>query len=355
MNQQFRSLTPLRLYRLAVPCLVLFFFLLSACGGRGKGAPDVSGVDVGRITIVRFDTAFFAMDSNNILPGLYRLSQEYPWFLNDFVGNILGAGPLSDSNRVAFVASRQFLVSYMPVRDSLEKKYPSLDWLAAALQKDFQYLKYYFPKYPLPPKVVAFIGPFDGPGVAITPNALAIGLQSYAGKNSPYYTEGKGLDMYPPYLSRRFEPAYIAANCMRVLAEDLYPDSSDNRPLIEQIVTKGKYWWLESRLEPETPDSIRTGYTQAQLNWCVSNEVGIWNFFLQNTDLYTLDPDIIKNYVGEGPKTLGMPDGSPGNIGTWVGWQIVKKYADSHPDLSPEQLMRIPPRKIFEETKYKPK
>ncbi len=30
------------------------------------------------------------------------------------------------------------------------------------------------------------------------------------------------------------------------------------------------------------------------------------------TDLYTVDPDIIKNYIGEGPKTLGMPDAAPG-------------------------------------------
>lgn len=336
---------------LPVLCLL---FLLSACGHRGQ-VPDVSGVAVADVHIERFDTAFFGLDSNNIVPGLYRLNQEYPYFTNDFIANILGAGPLSDTNQVAFQAARQFLVSYLPVRDSLRKMYARLDGLEKELTRGFRFIKYYFPRYPLPQKVVAYIGPFDGPGVAITQYALAIGLQLYAGRNSSFYMEGKGLDMYPPYLSRRFEPAYIGAGCMRVIAEDLYPDSSDNKPLIEQMIAKGKYWWLEERLMPETPDSIKTGYTQDQLKWCAANEGSVWNYFLQNTDLYTLDPDIIKNYIGEGPKTLGMPDPAPGNIGAWVGWQIVKKYADGHEGITPQELMGTPSKKIFEESKYKPK
>jgi hypothetical protein len=107
-------------------------------------------------------------------------------------------------------------------------------------------------------------------------------------------------------------------------------------------------------LMPESPDSLKTGYSQKQLNWCKANEGLIWNYFLQG-DLFTIDPDIIKNYLGEAPNTQGMPDVSPGNIGQWVGWQIVKKYETDNPSISPEQLMNTDARKIFEETKYKPK
>ena len=325
----------------------------TACD-RGKDHPDVSGVAVGEIHIERFDTAFFALDSNNIVPGLYRLNQRYPWFTGDFVGNILGAGPLSDTSRMAFAATRSFLTSYMPIRDSLSKKYRDLGWLEKELRQGFSYIKYYFPQYHLPAKVVAFIGPFDGPGIAVTSYALAIGLQSYAGRNFSFYLSLQGQEMYPQYISRRFEPEYIEANCLRNLSEDICPDSSDGRPLIEQMIVKGRYWWLTGKLQPDAPDSIRTGFSQSQLKWCASNEASIWSYFLQN-DLYSVDPDIIKNYVGEGPKTLGMPDNAPGNIGTWVGWQIVKKYADAHKDMPPAVLMHVPPRTIFDETKYKPR
>jgi hypothetical protein len=338
------------------PCFVpvLLVFALFSCQ-HPNDRPDVSDVKVGDVHIDRFDTAFFNLDTNRVVEGLHGLDQRYPFFTQDFVGNILGVGPLSDTSRVAFEATRQFLVSYLPVRDMVEPKYRQLGWLEKQLQESFRYVKYYFPKYRLPPKVVTFIGPFDGPGVALTTYTLAIGLQSYAGRSFAFYLTGKGQDMYPLYISRRFEPEYIDANCLSAIAQDIFPDSSDGRPLIEQMVTKGRYWWLAERLQPDAPDSIRTGYTKAQLDWCAASEPGIWNFFLQATDLYTVDPDIIKNYIGEGPKTLGMPDASPGNIGAWVGWQIVKKYAAEHPDLTPLQMMRLPVRTIFEEAKYKPK
>jgi hypothetical protein len=338
--------------RLIVPFLFLVF--IYGCGHHSD-RPDVSGVNVGQIRIERFDTAFFDLDSNNIRPGLFRLNERYPYFAQDFVGNILGAGPMSDTSRVAFAAARKFFVSYLRIRDSLWKKYPDLGWLEKELQSQLRYVKYYFPQYRLPPKYVSFIGPFDGPGVAMTQYTLAIGLQSYAGKNFAFYLTGKGQDLYPQYISRRFEPEYITANCISAIAEDIFPDSSDGRPLIEQMITKGRYWWLMSKLMPETPDSIRMGYTQAQLDWCAGNEASVWNFFLQGTDLYTLDPDIIKNYIGEAPKTLGMPDNSPGNIGAWVGWQIVKKYVAEHSGLTLTEVMRSPVRMMFEQSKYKPK
>src|ERR1700709_2130478 len=74
--------------------IIILLFAFAACG-HGGDRPDVSGVAVGEIHIERFDTAFFSLDSNNIIPGLHRLNQSYPWFTADFVGNILGAGPLS--------------------------------------------------------------------------------------------------------------------------------------------------------------------------------------------------------------------------------------------------------------------
>ncbi|HLI93681.1 MAG TPA: hypothetical protein VKU83_08735, partial [Puia sp.] len=258
-----------------LPLLALFF--LFACN-HPEDRPDVSGVHVDNIHIVRFDTAFFGLDSNHIEAGLFALNRRYPFFTQDFVANILGAEPLSDTSRLAFEASRQFLITYHPVRDSLEPKFQDLRWLEKQLQLGFRYVKYYFPAYRLPPKVVAFIGPFDGPGVAITAYTLAIGLQSYGGKDFSFYLTGKGQDMYPLYISRRFEPKYITLNCLNAIAQDIFPDSSDGRPLIEQMVTKGKYLWLAGKLLPDAPDSITTGYTQSQLNWSSANEAAIWNF-----------------------------------------------------------------------------
>ncbi|HEV2354888.1 MAG TPA: hypothetical protein VGR89_11620, partial [Puia sp.] len=182
------------MYPTRVAPFLMAVFLFAGCHG-GNG-PDVSGVAVPEVHIERFDTAFFSLDTNHIVEGLRRLEREYPDFTDDFVNDILGAGPLTDTSRSAYEAARQFLVSYRPIGDSMRLKYPNFDWLEKDLRQSFRYIKYYFPKYSLPQHVVAFVGPLDGPGVALTTHALGIGLQAYAGKNFSFYLTGKGQDMY---------------------------------------------------------------------------------------------------------------------------------------------------------------
>jgi hypothetical protein len=330
--------------------LLLLVFLFSC---KNSGNPDVSGIVV-NAKIERFDQAFFALDSNHIRDGLLQLNHEFPYFLNDFTVNILGAGPLSDTSFNSFMICRTFLSSYQPVKDSILMKFRNMGTIEAGLKKGLQHIRYYFPRYTLPPKLVAFIGPFDAPGVALTRYTLAIGLQLYAGRNFSFYHSSEGQELFPLYISRRFEPEYVVPNCMKALSEDIFPDQSKGKPLIDEMIDKGKYWWLLDKILPETADSLKTGFTQKQLDWCKKNEGQIWNFFMQN-DLYTIDPELIKNYIGDAPYTQGMPEASPGNIGQWVGWQIVNRYAAQHPDLAPEALMKVPARKIFEEAKYKPR
>ncbi|MBS1669702.1 MAG: hypothetical protein JST58_20200 [Bacteroidetes bacterium] len=333
-----------------------FLILLFIVGCKSKkNAPDVSKIDV-TVKIERFDKAFFSLDTNHIQQGLFKINQQFPYFANDFMINILGAEPLSDTSNISFMAARQFLSSYWPAKDSIEKKFDDMGWLEKELQQSFRYVKYYFPKYQLPPKVVTYIGPFDAPGVAITQYTLAIGLQLYMGKNFSFYTSMQGQEMYPSYISRRFEPAYITTNCMKAISEDLFVDKSGSKALIEQMIDKGKYWWLVGQFMPDADDSLITGYTGKQMEWCKKNEGLIWNFFLQsNNELYSVDPDVIKNYIGDAPNTPGMPDIAPGNIGQWVGLQIVKSYAEKNPSITPVELMKMDARKIFEETKYKPR
>jgi hypothetical protein len=90
------------------------------------------------------------------------------------------------------------------------------------------------------------------------------------------------------------------------------------------------------------------------LAWCKENEGNIWGFISQN-DIYTQDVDIIQNYIGEAPFTQGMPEVSPGNIGQWIGWQIVKKFASKHPDYPLTKVVSTPARTLFQESGYKPK
>jgi len=113
--------------------------------------------------------------------------------------------------------------------------------------------------------------------------------------------------------------------------------------------------YVLDKLLPFTPDTLKIGYTKKQLEGCYANEANIWNLFLQNNFLYSIEPAVNKNYMQDGPKTEELGDASPGFIGLFVGWQIVKKYMKKNSNLSLGELMEMDSRKIFEESKYKPK
>jgi hypothetical protein len=335
--------------KIAAAFLTLLF--ITTC--QNRNVPDVSSVRID-LKLERFDKAFFSIDSNNIPRSLFLLNQQYPYFTNDFVVNILGGEPLSDTSINSFKIARAFYTTYLPVKDSIEKEFSNLDWLEKDARKSFAYVRYYFPQYALPSKLITYVGPFDAPAAALTRYTVAAGLQLYAGAQFSFYRSPQGQEMYPGYISRRFEKQYILPNCMKAIAEDIFPDTSASRPLVEQMIEKGKHWWLVRKFMPDCPDSLITGYTQKQLRFCQENEGQIWNQILQ-ADIFTIDQDLIKNFIGEAPNTQGMPENSPGNIGQWIGWQIVKKFEEKNSSLTPLQIMQTNSRKIFEETKYKPK
>lgn len=333
--------------------LATFLAILTFISGCGNSkTPDVSNIPV-TISIERFDKAFFEKaDTNNVFAYTSRLQQQFPWFANDFFTHILGLSSMPANKTDSAV--KMFYRITRPLYDSIAPTFENTNGLKKELTQTFKYVKYYFPSYTIP-KVVTYIGPFDAPGVAVTQNALAIGLQLFAGKDFSFYTSSEGQELFPRYISRRFEPQYITPNCMKAVIEDLFPDNSSGQSMVEQMVEKGKRWYLLDRFLPGTPDSLKTDYTEQQLKWCAKNEGQIWNFMLRSNDLYTVDPEIIKNYIGEAPHTDGMTDDSPGNVGQWIGWQIVQAYIDKHPDVTPDLLMKTDAKKIFDEAKYKPR
>lgn len=335
-----------------ISLVLLLAVTLFACKSK-KAIPDVSNIKVD-IPFERFDQDFFSIDTNNLQAGLQKVQQLHPDFYVDFMQQILGVNG-SDTSRNTLLVTKEFLRGYLSIYDSLRLIYKKTDKLQKELEKAFQFVKYHFPNYKTG-KAILFVGPFDAPGIATISSGLAIGLQQYAGKDFSVYQTKEVQELFPLYISRRFSPEYITANCMKAVAEDIFPDQSGSKPLIEQMIERGKQWWLLDKFLPSTPDSIKTGYTQQQLDWCRENEGLIWSNLVKNEDLNSINPAVIQTYMGEGPFTQGFSQElSPGNIGQWIGWQIVKKFVSKNPGMKPQEVMSTEARKILEEAKYKPK
>lgn len=340
--------------------LITVLVLLAACTGR-KG-PDVSKIDI-KLEQVRFEKDFFALDTNNLPAGLQALSAKHPQFLQDYLINILGLPPQPDSSGNYFKAIKAFLHDYRPVLDSASRQFEAMDKPVEEIRQGLRYVKYYFPQYKTPTTFITYIGPMDayfeastaGYSDVLTNAGLASGLQLHMGADFSMYKSEMGLALYPAYISRRFSPQTISVNAIRNIIDDLYPEQLRGLPLVDQMVEKGKRLYLLDLFMPETADTLKLGYTAAQLKGCEANEGRIWNFFTMNNLLLNTDPAVVKSYLSEGPQTQELGDGSPGYIGLYTGWQIVKAYMDKNPDLKPEDLLRTNPRKIYEGAKYRPK
>lgn len=318
-----------------------------------KNVPDVSGIHVD-LTVKRFEQDFFAMDTINIMASLQQVSTKYPVFLGDFLYNIMELPGISDTSYETQALLKKFMTDYRPVKDSADHVFKNFDGIEKDVKKGIQFVKYYFPTYKPPVQLITYIGPMEGYSDVITRDALAVGLQLHMGKDYSLYTSSIGQSVYPAYVSRRFTPDYIAVNCIRNIINDIAPEKQGGMALVEQMVEKGKRLYVLDKLMPYTDDTLKTGYTNAQLQGCFKNEGRIWNYFLTHNLLYSIDPGDIKSYMEEAPNTPEISDGAPGAIGLFVGWQIVKKYMDKHSSLSLNELLHMDAKKLFEDSKYRP-
>ncbi|MBM3432347.1 MAG: hypothetical protein FJX92_04995 [Bacteroidetes bacterium] len=326
-------------------------FVFFACGEKIV-APDVSAVEM-EVPVDRFDHSFFSIDTSRLVADLSQTQAKHPIFYTEFMEGIMGI-PTNDRSTLALNNLLFFYRGYRPLYDTLMSTYKQVDDIQKSLKQGLQFVRHYFPKYPANQKLIFFVGPFDAPGVIITEEGIAVGLQLYAGKNFPFYQSQQGISLFPNYISRRFERDYIVANCLQGVIKELCPNTSGS--LIDQIVRRGREAWLLERFLPYTADSLRMGFTKDQLRWCQANESLIWSYFLKNVDLHTTEKDIIQTFLGEGPFTAGLDqENSPGNLGTWVGRQIVRAYVRKNPTISPAALIQLEPAKILEGAAYKPR
>jgi hypothetical protein len=317
-----------------------------------RNVPDVSHITADLKTY-RFEKELFAFDTTNLAAGIDQLISKYPSFGEDFLNKILNTDPLWNTETTLSYL-KGFVAAFRPVYDSSEKMFRDFTRYEKQLEKAVQYLKHYFPAYKVPQKIITYIGPLDGVGDALSEDAFIVGLHSHMGKSFSLYQSSIVSEVYPSYIVERFEPDYIQVNAMKNVVNDMFPEKSEDKSLVIQMVEKGKRLYALSKLLPDVDEYMLIGYTEKQLKDSYKNERVVWDLFVQNNFLQTTDYTLTKNYIGEGPKTMELGEGSPGNIGSFSGWQIVKKYMEKKPEVTLTQLMNTDPEVVFSEARYKP-
>jgi hypothetical protein len=341
--------------------LIFIWIAIIFAGCSGNPGPDVSGIKV-ELEVVRFERELFAIDTTDVPAALERLYLRYPGFGPFFTEQILGI-PKDDRSDMATDAMRRFLRDYRGILDLSGKRFDDLSDIREELLESMRHIRHYFPTYPVPERLYTFIGPLDayaegrtgGYGDIIMQDGLGTGLQLHLGADEPIYHTREGLQLYPEYISRRFTPEMIAVNCTKNMIDDLFPGLPGDRNLLDIMIDKGKRMYLLDLFMPDTPDTLKTGYTSRQLEGAVENEALIWNFFLQNELLYISDPVRIRDFIGDGPMTMELGEGSPGHISLFTGRQIIRAYMKKFPDTRAEDLLKLDAKRILQASGYRPR
>lgn len=324
-------------------------FLFSCNGDK---IPDVSNIRIDLKT-ERFEKKLFDTAAPSLTSYLQQLQSADAGFTNLFLYQVLGADPKWSADTTAQYVNG-FVSSYRPVYNDAEKIFHDFSKYEGEIKKAMQYAKHYFPNYKVPGKIITYIGPADGEGDGISNDAIVVGLHYHLGKDNPIYKSSLVQAIYPEYITMTFEPDYIAINIAKQIVADIYPPKENDKPLVNQMVEKGKRLYILSKLLPAVPEHKLIGYTEQQMKDCNKREAFIWEVFVKNNLLQSLDKNMMKKFIEEGPKTDELGEGAPGNVGSYAGWQIVKKYMAKKPETTLEQLIRLDEETIFQEAKYKP-
>jgi hypothetical protein len=131
---------------------------------------------------------------------------------------------------------------------------------------------------------------------------------------------------------------------------------SDNT-FLAQMIYAGKELYIKDVLLPEYSDADKIGYKPEQITWCQENESYMWRYFIEKKLLYDTDQKLISRFINPAPFSkfyLEIDNESPGRVGAWIGWQIVRSFMENN-EVSLQQLLQMDAKEIFEKSKYKPK
>jgi hypothetical protein len=334
--------------------------ILIACSlyscGESNDAPDVSDVKI-TLSTRRLDQDMAKLDTNNLAVGLQQLQGKYPDFLSFYLDTLISLGTngnYSDTNIAIQNGLRSYLThkDYRGVFDTVIKHYPDTKKLDAELEKGFRYMKHYYPDYHVP-KVVYLVSWLNNWGAFTYDSTIVgIGLDMFLGERYPYY-QAVGI---PQYWSEQLKSGYIPVAVFKAIYRDKQPFAMEGKNLLDMMIQRGKEMYFLDHILPDAEKHTKLAYTQKQLEWCEANEALIYNFFVAQNFLYETNWQKILRYVNEGPNSAGLPE-SPGNVGTWLGWQIVKAYAAQNPKMTLEQIIndKQEAQQFLLLSKYKPK
>jgi hypothetical protein len=326
--------------------------VLSSCG-HNRFDIDTSKVTMEPVIFKRLDKDIFSLNQSNVIPQTMQFKKKYgSLFYNRYISSIVNNGGTQDSlysqSLLRFTTDKDMSIAY----NDMAKAYSDNDveLLGDELTEAMKRFKVLFPKRNTPKQYVTFMSGFNY-NIVYVDSTLAVGLEMYLGKDYNYYS---ALQI-PKFRSRTMTREFIVPDAVRGMMLTEFDNADAVNNLLNHMIFYGKLFYLCDALLPNVHDSLKLGYTKAQLEYCNTYEKKLWGFFVKDEKLYANDLKIIGEYTSDGPFTASISKECPPRIVMWLGRQIVKSYMDHNDDVTFEDLMNEKDaQKILSKSKYKP-
>ena len=311
--------------------LILFLFFLS-CQNENSKKDKIEALPIS-LKFDRFDLKFYDQ-SPEVIP---QLKKEYPFLFPKQFSDSVWIDRQNDSLQLL-------------LQDAVAKVFSEIQPLEKKVSSLFKLIKYYFPRTKIP-QIITLTNNVDYQIKTVySDSLLLLSLDTFLGEDHPLY---EGI---PNYIRKELDQKYIPSQIVEKFSSYIMPPP-ENRTFLAQMLYEGKKMYLQDLLLPDQKDAIKTAYTEEELEWVKENEVYIWQYFIEKQVLYQTDPEWVERFLEPAPFSkfyLQLDNESPGRIGRWIGWQIVRKYREQH-ETTIEDLIKLPAQQLFNQSKYKPK
>jgi len=309
--------------------LTIILLAIASCKKEAVKNVDVSGVHVA-VLIDRFEQKFYKADKQS----LSAVKNEYPYLFppqNDsiWLNKIKNEAEL-------FKKSQEVFVDFESEKLQIENL--------------FKHVKYYHSGFKSP-KILTLITNLDYQNKVIYADSLLfVSLDLYLGKDSEVYKD------FPLYLAQNFNKSHLVVDMAKSISEHYFIPSK-SRQFIDIMINEGKKMYLIDSYLPSVSDAEKMGYAIEKLDWVEANESQLWKYFIENKLLYSTDSDLYTRFIANAPFSkfyIDIDKESPGSVGIYIGWQIVRSYMNNN-DVTLQQLLQTNTEQIFKKSKYKPK
>jgi gliding motility-associated lipoprotein GldB len=316
---------------------ILFFLVFTAmifsCKNDNKLESDIAKINTD-VHIERFDLLFGKVTYQS-LPDLKR---AYPFMFSEKYQDSFWISKISDT-----LQKHLF--------NEVEKEFLNISDTQLEIESLFNHLKYNFPEF-YPPRVITTTSDVDYRNrVIVTDTIAVIALDTYLGANHEFY------ENIPKYIREDLKKDQIVVDLAIAYAEK-YIYQAPNKTFLDEMIYFGKQLYFSDVVIPFKTEASRIGYTQEQLDWAIANESYVWRYFVERELLFSTGTKLTGRFITPAPFSKfyleDIDSESPGRLGQYMGWQIVRAYMERNDDSLKEMLLKSP-EEIFNNSKFKPR